>query len=200
MKLYYSKGACSLGVRILINELGLDVEYESVNLKSKTTERGDDFLAINPKGAVPVLEITPEKRLTENVVILQYLADAHNAASLLPAVGDLKRYRILEICNYLSSEAHKTIGILFNPAVTEEMKEKIIIPAIHQKLNYLNSIVKDNSFAAGSHFTIADGYFYVILSWLPHFKIDLNHWPALYAYFHRMSEYPAVMRSLKEEQ
>ncbi|RAP38531.1 hypothetical protein B1207_01200 [Legionella quinlivanii] len=86
MKLYFSKGACSLGVRILINELGLDVEYESVNLRSKTTEKGDNFLDINPKGAVPVLEITPEKRLTENVVILQYLADTHNAASLLPAV------------------------------------------------------------------------------------------------------------------
>ncbi|KTC76134.1 glutathione S-transferase [Legionella birminghamensis] len=200
MKLYYSKGACSLGVRIAINELGLDVDYESVNLKTKTTAGGDDFLAINPKGAVPVLAITPDKVLTENVVILQYLADTHNATNLLPAVGDLKRYRILEVCNYLSSEAHKTIGILFNPAVTDEMRDKIIMPAIHQKLNYLNSIVKDKGFAAGSHFTIADGYFYVILSWLPHFKIDLNHWPALYTYFHRMSEYPSVVKSLKEEQ
>ena len=50
MKLYYSKGACSLIVRIIINELGLDCEYESVDLKTKKTQTGKDFLTINPKG------------------------------------------------------------------------------------------------------------------------------------------------------
>ena len=48
MKLFYAKGVCSLVVRIVINEIGLKAEFESVNLKSKKTEKGNDFLSINP--------------------------------------------------------------------------------------------------------------------------------------------------------
>ena len=57
MKLYYSKGACSLAVRILINEMALSAQYEAVDLKTKKTEKGEDFTKINPKGSVPVLEL-----------------------------------------------------------------------------------------------------------------------------------------------
>ena len=55
MKLYYSKGACSLAVRIVIHEIGLQADYVAVDLKTKQTESGEDFLKINPKGAVPVI-------------------------------------------------------------------------------------------------------------------------------------------------
>ena len=56
MKLYFSHGACSLAVRITLNELNLPFEYEAVDLKTKQTETGADFFQINPKGVVPVLE------------------------------------------------------------------------------------------------------------------------------------------------
>ena len=42
MKLYYSRGACSLTARIIINELGLDCEFEKVDLRNKKTESGED--------------------------------------------------------------------------------------------------------------------------------------------------------------
>jgi len=37
MKLYYAKSVCSLAVRIIIHELNLSCEYESVDLKTKIT-------------------------------------------------------------------------------------------------------------------------------------------------------------------
>jgi len=128
MKLYYSKGACSLAVRIVINEIGMDAVYESVDLKSKKTESGRDFKAINAKGSVPTLELDNGKILTENAVIQQYLADEAKVYELLPEVGDLKRYRVLEWLNYITTELHKGFGALFNPTMSQDLKDELFIP------------------------------------------------------------------------
>ena len=40
MKLYFSKGSCSLASRIAINELALDCQYEKVDIKTSLTESG----------------------------------------------------------------------------------------------------------------------------------------------------------------
>jgi glutathione S-transferase len=53
MKLYYAPGACSLSDHIALHEAGLSFEHEKVDLKTKRTESGADFTAINPKGYVP---------------------------------------------------------------------------------------------------------------------------------------------------
>jgi len=50
LKLYYSKGSCALAVIILLKELGIGCEYEAVDLNSKLTSTGQDFLSINTKG------------------------------------------------------------------------------------------------------------------------------------------------------
>lgn len=55
MKLYYASSVCSLAVRVIIHELNISCEYEAVNLKTKMTENGTNYLEINPKGAVPAL-------------------------------------------------------------------------------------------------------------------------------------------------
>src|SRR5437870_2266196 len=113
MKLYYSKGACSLAVRILINELNISCKYEAVNLKTKETETGKNFYEINPKGAVPTLILENNNVLTENAVIHQYLADQQKAHHLLPNLNDFKRYQVLEWLNFIATELHKGFSPLF---------------------------------------------------------------------------------------
>ena len=75
MKLYYAPAACSLAPHIAAKEAGIDLALEKVDLGSKKTENGRDYLSINPKGAVPALEIENGEVLTENAVVLQFLAD-----------------------------------------------------------------------------------------------------------------------------
>lgn len=199
MKLYYSKGACSLAVRIIINEIGMDCSFEAVDLTSKKTESGQDFMTINRKGAVPVLQLENGQVLTENAVIMQYIADANHAYHVLPKIGDFKRYVVLESLNYASSEVHKTMGMLFNPLVTPEIRDNLIIPSIKSKLSYLSHCVEQNDFICGNHFTLADAYIFVMLLWTFHFTIDLKQWPALMQYFDRLSKHPSVLKSLKQE-
>ena len=94
LTLYYSPGACSQAPHILMHEIGLSHDAAKVDLKAKTLEDGSSYLAINPKGSVPALQLENGEVLTENAVVLQYLGD-RAASDVLPAVGDFRRYRVL---------------------------------------------------------------------------------------------------------
>jgi glutathione S-transferase len=200
MKLYFSKGACSLACRIVIHEIGLHVDYISVDLMSKKTEDGQNFLEINPKGAVPTLVTDDNQVLTENVVIQQYLADTSHATQLLPAVGNFKRYQVLEWSNYIATEIHKGFSPLFNPKIPQELKENYFLPQIIQKFNYINHALDNKNFLLGNDFTLPDAYFFVMLIWSLHFKLPLANWPNLTNYFNRLITRPAISESLQEEQ
>lgn len=200
MKLYYTKDACSLAVRIIINELDLDCSFEPIDLATKKTAAGKDFLSINPKGSVPVLELNDKGDiLTENAVILQYLADNGNGFSLLPKMGDFKRYRVLEWLNYVATELHKGIGILFLPTITEEFKNNLIMPKIKAKLSFINDHLQNNVYLLGQDFTLPDAYLYVVLRWTFYFKLDLSQWPNLVRYVDTLNQRPSVVLSLKQE-
>lgn len=83
MKLYYAPGACSLSDHINLHEVGVRFEHERVDLKTKRTESGDDYTAINPKGYVPTLKLDSGETLIENVAILDWIA--HHHGTLMPA-------------------------------------------------------------------------------------------------------------------
>lgn len=199
MKLYYMKGSCSLVVRIIINELELESQFESVDLKTKKTETGKDFLMINPKGSVPVIELNHGEVLTEGAVILQYLADHAKAFTLLPQVGDMNRYRILEWVNYIATELHKGLGIFFNPSITEELQHQVFIPLLKPKFNYLNNCLQHHEYLAGDQFTLPDAYLFVILRWASHFKIELTEWNNLIRYFITLTNRKSIQQSLMQE-
>lgn len=199
MKLYYSKGACSLAERIIINELGLACEYEAVNLKTKQTESGQDYWTINPKGAVPFLVIDEHKALSENAVILQYLAESHKAYTLLPEASDFKRYHVLEWLNFVATDIHKGAGINFNPLIPSAVKEQVLIPAFKNKLNFVEKHLTTHAYLAGEHFTLPDAYFFVMLSWLPKLKLDIHEWSAIASYYAKLKLRPSIAKSLLDE-
>ena len=90
MKLYYCPGACSQAPHIALIETGLPFEIAKVDLATKRLDTGEDYFAINPKGAVPALEMDDGGLLTENAVVLQYIADHAPEARLIPPVGDAR--------------------------------------------------------------------------------------------------------------
>lgn len=199
MKLYYSKGACSLAVRIVIHEMGLACEFEAVDLHTKITASGKNFLEINPKGAVPVLVISDSEVLTENAVIQQYLADKNHATQLLPAMNDLNRYHVLEWLNFISTDLHKAFGSLFDPTFPEELKDTKVKPLIKKRLVYVNSALERKNYLMGEQFTLPDAYLFVILLWTFHFKIDIKDLSYLNNYFHELKKRKSIMQVLKEE-
>ena len=108
----------------MAREAGLPLTLVRVDNKNKTTEAGEDYRAINPKGYVPLLELDSGVRLSEGPAIVQYLADLAPASKLAPANGTLERYQLQEWLNFITSEVHKQFSPLFDATMPDEAKEK----------------------------------------------------------------------------
>lgn len=198
MKLYYSPGACSLAVHIVLRETATPFELVRVDLRAKKTEKGDDYLKINPKGYVPALQLDSGDTLTEAGVILQYLADQRPDAGLAPKTGTRERYHLQEWLTFISSEMHKTLGALFNPKVTPEWRAAII-ERFGMRSDYLAATLKDRQYLTGDKFTVADAYLFVVLGWTSLHKIDMAKWPALTSFMGRVAARPAVRQAMTAE-
>ena len=197
MKLYYSPGACSQAPHILLHEIGLEHDAARVDLKAKKLEDGSDYLAVNPKGAVPALQLDSGEVLTENAVILQYLGDRTNWPEVLPPLGDFRRYRVLEMVNFITTELHKRFGFLFSSEATDEMK-RLVMSDLGKKLDYIDQRLGDGPFLFGEQLTLPDPYLFVIAGWAEKF-MGLDHWPNLKGFRERMLQRPAVRHVLKFE-
>jgi len=198
MKLYYATGACSLAVRIVINELNLPCEYEAVDLHTKKTASGANFLEVNPKGEVPTLVLDNGQVLTENAVIQQYLADKHKN-SMLPGKEDFQHYRVLEWLNFVSTDLHKGFGPLFSGEVPAALKESLFIPNLKKKFAFVNQRLANQPFLTGNEFSLPDGYTFVLLTWFKPLKVNIADWPHIARFFDAVKSRPAVQKSLQEE-
>ncbi len=199
MKLFYARGACSLATRILLNEMGIPADYEAVNLKTKKTETGRDYLTLNPKGVVPALQLENGVVLTENAVIMQYLADHYQAINLLPALDDFNRYRVLEWVNFITTDLHKGFSPLFNSQVPEPLKQQIFIPLLMAKFNYVDRCLHHHDYLCGKHFTLPDIYLVVILRWARVLKLDMSGLPHLQAYQTALETRQSIVDALQQE-
>ncbi len=199
MKLYYAKGAASLAVRIVINEMNLSCDFEAVDLNTKITETGDNFFNITPKGYVPLLKIDTET-LTETSTILQHLADCYNATSLLPIHGDINRYRVLEWTNFIATELHKNCAMLLNANIPEEIKNLLFNTGLTTKLNMVNNHLANHHYLIENQFTIADAYLFTVLFWVPRFlKKELSPWPHMLNYFERLKNRISIQNAFRAE-
>jgi glutathione S-transferase len=194
MKLYTHPGSCSSAAHISLAESGLDFEIIKVDLRSdRNLPDGRHLSDVNPKGYVPALEHADGEYLTENVAILQYIADQSPDSRLAPANGTLERYHLQSWLGYVNSEVHKTIGTMFNPALPDEMKGAVLEKNGAQ-LSYINGHLADKDFLMGDQFTVADAYLFITLSWMPGFGVDLTNYPNIAAYEARIAERESVKR------
>jgi glutathione S-transferase len=200
MKLYYSPGACSLSPHIVLREAGLPFDLVKVDTKTKKTEQGEDFSAINPKGYVPTLQLDNGQRLTEGPAIVQYLADQVPEKKLAPANGTLERARLQEWLNFITSELHKGFSPLFMPTTPEDYKS-IAQQALIRRLTFVDQSLSSakKPFLLGDTFTVADAYLFTVANWAGFIGLDVKSLTALAEFQGRVRERPAVAAALRAE-
>jgi glutathione S-transferase len=191
MKLYYAPGACSLATRISLHEAGIAADFERVDIKSKVTERGYDYTAINPKGYVPMLVLDNGETVTENIAILDLIAVCH--PELEPG-GPLGRTRLIEMLSWLSTELHVAFKPFWHRAGPIEKAQAsdavaILLDQVTQRIQEL--------YLFGPRFTVADAYLFVMLRWATAFGVPMPL--ELLGYFARVAERETVRRALAEE-
>jgi glutathione S-transferase len=198
MKLYYSPGACSLSPHIVLREAGLDFDLALASTKTKKLADGSDYLAINPKGQVPLLELDNGERLSEGPAIVQYVADLVPTSGLAPAAGTLARYRVVEWLNFITSELHKGFSPLFSPDTPADYKP-IASARLLARLGYVNEQLEGKSYLTGDTFTVADAYLFVVSGWGQYVGVDISGLSHLQAFRARVAARPAVQAALRAE-
>ena len=198
MKLYFSPGACLLSPHIVLRESGLEFALEQVDLKEKKTKSGSNFLAINPMGKVPTLELDGGDVLTEGPAIVQYIADQAHGSELAPANGSQERYHLQEWLNFISTELHKTFGPLFRPTTPEAFRP-IVRENLDKAFRHVDSRLARREFLLGDRFTVADAYLYVMQRWADRMQIDLGACKNLADFKKRIEARPKVQEALKAE-
>lgn len=198
MKLYFAPGACSMAPHIILRGADFAFDLEKVDLASKRTAGGKNYLQVNPKGYVPALELDDGEILTEVPVLLQYLADQKPEAHLAPRAGTMERYRLMEWLNFVTSEIHKQFGPLFNPKITPEWKDNQL-SRLAQRFDYLEPRLDSRPYLMGDQFTVADAYLFTVLNWSNFLNVDLGKWPKLKDYLARVAARPAVQQTMKAE-
>ena len=171
MKLYYTPGACSLAPHIVLCESGLPYILERVDLRNKTIADGRDFLAINPLGYVPVLELNN---------------------------GEVARYRLLAWLNFIGSELHKNFSPLFGKDTPAEYKAQVSA-RLATRFAHVDGVLAYSPYLADGVFTIADAYLFVVSNWAAIVGFDLAPYPHLLAFRERVAARPSVQRAMQEE-
>lgn len=198
MKLYYKPGACSLAAHIVLSEAGLSYDLEAVDLKAKTTASGADYLKINPRGAVPALEIDQGVVITQNVAILQYIGDHSNVAAFKPAYGSIGRLRLQEALGFCG-DMHVAFAGLFAPNLSET-ETASVLASINRRMGQWEAMLEDGrAYWLGADFTQADAYASVILGWGIALKVDLTAYPKALALHKRVMARPAAQKARNEE-
>jgi glutathione S-transferase len=186
-----------MATRIALYESGAVARFHQVDNRQKRLADGSDFLAINDMGQVPVLRTDDGELLTENPVVLQFVADQYPESGLAPGDG-MPRYRLQQWLNFITSELHK---LVFNPLLDPRSNDGAKVFArgkATQRFAYLNAHLAGREYLLDL-FTVADAYLVVVLNWAVFTCIDLAQWPAVQAYFGRLRERPSVARAFTEE-
>ncbi|WP_321490166.1 glutathione S-transferase N-terminal domain-containing protein [uncultured Hyphomonas sp.] len=196
MKLYTHPGASSLSVHILLRETGLPFELEVVDVTAKRRPDGSDYRSVAPRGMVPMLELDGGVRLTENIVIQQYICDTANRFDLMPASHTIARYRVMEWQSFVAAELHKSF-IPLSWDINHNMR-KLVVNRIVNRLGFVEGQMS-GTYLTGDTFTAADAYCFVIASWTKRYGIDISHMPRLSTYLRRIAHRASVLTAIGAE-
>jgi len=202
MKLYYSPGACSIGIHVLLEEIGKPYQTEPVNLRDGAQFK-PPFTGVNAKAKVPTLERDDGSILTEFPVIARWLARQNPQANLIPKDEEADT-RAMEAMEYIVGTIHaQGFARLFRterfaPSQSDHEAVKAAgREAAEKGFALIDKQLEGKQYLAGE-FSIADAaLFYVELWGSGRAGIPLPKNCA--AHFDRMKSRPAVQRALQQE-
>lgn len=201
MEVYCAPLACSAATRVALYEAGATAEFIYVDIhtnpRSRVLADGTDYHTINPMGQVPALRTPEGEILTENPVVLQYVADSYPEARLAPPAG-IGRYRLQQWLNFIATELHKATFIPLLDRSSPDGAKAFARQKLPLRFGYLETQLAGRAFLLDT-FSVADAYLVTVLNWSPYAGIDLSEWPRIDTYFRTLAKRPAVARAFAEE-
>jgi glutathione S-transferase len=202
LKLFYSPGACSLVSHIALEETGAHYEAVSLNLGAGDQAK-PEYLAINPHSRVPALA-TDDGPITENIAILNFLADRFEAEGSVPRGDAYLSARGNALLGWLASSVHIAFAQIFRPGrfVTDEALHEAVQQggraALKGHFAEIDGLSGDG-WVLGDAYTAVDSYFVTFYRWALRLGFDVSGYPRWAALVARALQRPAVLRTLEQE-
>lgn len=202
MKLYYAPGACSIGIHVLMEEIGKPYEAARVNIREGEQFK-PEFTGVNPKSKVPTLQRDDGSVLTEYPAIAYWLASANPDAKLMPQGAD-DLAKAMETTDYCVATLHmQGFSRMFRPsnfAPNEADHEQVKSRGeeiFSKGLGVLDKALAGKEYVTGSYSFADSAVFYVSFWWNGRLNKELP--PNVAAHYGRMKARPAVQRTLEQE-
>jgi glutathione S-transferase len=199
MKLYYAPGACSMSDHITLEWIGQPYTTQKM---SKEALKSPEYLKLNPAGAVPVFE-RDGWALTQNVAILNYLADSFPEAKLGGDGTPMGRAEVNRWLTFLNADVHPAFHPLFgsssylDDAAAEQTRQKARA-TLRTLFGRADGQLQDRDWLTGTR-SIADPYLFVTLRWAKAMNVDLSGYDNLARFAERMAADAGVRKVLADE-
>jgi glutathione S-transferase len=202
MKLHYLPGACSMASHIVLEWIGKP--YEATKVPRETLKQ-PAYLKLNPMGQVPVLEVDDSWAISQNIAVLEFLAEIDPSLGLLGDGSARSRAEVRRWLAFVNADVHKSFSPLFaaermtkDPAVQDELRKNAGIRVL-ELLGIADKQLEGKSYLTGAKPTIADAYLFVVTRWAHAMKLDLSNLKSLQTFVERMQADPAVQKVMKAE-
>lgn len=203
MKLYYAPGACSLGIHVLLEEIGKP--YEAVLISTKDgAQHKPDYLAINPKAKVPALQRDDGSVLTEWQAIAYWLTNTNPESCLWPGSVEEKA-RCLEAIEYVCTTIHpqgftrQFRAANFTPTEADQPKVVEQGKAIALKaFETLDKQWKGGDWVLSGGYSAADAALFYVEFWAIK-RVGMTLPARFHDHYARMLARPAVQKALADE-
>ncbi|MDO8903551.1 glutathione S-transferase family protein [Hydrogenophaga sp.] len=203
LKLFFAPGACSFVPHAMLEMA--DVAFEPAMVKlHKGEQRNPEYLALNPRGQVPVL-VDDGEVITQIVAILLYLDEKMPLAGILPPAG-VARSRALQKLVWMNNSVHPTFTHVFMPEkFTDDAEAQKAIRAFavlryREMLEEIEAMAeKAAPWMVGERPGALDAYALTLLRWGGYAGIDPTTLPATWGLVQRFAALPAVARAIERE-
>ncbi|MCV3270302.1 glutathione S-transferase family protein [Roseobacter sinensis] len=196
MRLHYAPRTISVAVAITLEEAGLPYEPVPVDF-SAGEQKGDAYLALNPKGRVPTLETDSGTVLTETGALLDYIAALAPGARLVPQDPE-RAAQMRSVMYFLASTMHVNHAHMRRGdrwATKKASFDDMIAKTpenMAENARYFTTDCLEGDYVLGDQFSIADPYSYMLCSWLERDEVSLKDFPEIAAYLDRMNARASV--------
>lgn len=198
---YMTPGSCSTGIHVLLEELDLFFEAHVVDLMAGDNRR-PEFLALNPRGSVPVLVRSNGAVLADFIAIAVWLAESHPKHALLPSSADARAHA-LQVMEYVLGVVHGegfTRVFMADRYASDAEDRKATEGAGHQIVRQgfqrLETMFLGSPYVAGA-FSVADAALFYVEFWAE--RVGLALPTRCETHYRAMLKRPAVRRVLGEE-
>ncbi len=198
----YFRSTATWRVRIGLHLKGLAFETAAHDLRAGA-QRHPDYLALNPQGLVPALELADGTVLTQSLAILEWLEETHPAPPLLPA-DPIGRARARAVALAIAADLHpvQNLGVLkrVEALAGADATRQWAHDTIRQGLLAVEAMIAPAPHALGAAITLADLVIVPQLGNARRFGVDLGPFPGIRAVEAAVADHPAFLAARPEAQ